>query len=65
MKEQIARNRYITVCPSVEETNYIYLEYEDDRRRRVLRGQKPLSLSRFLISRILESLSDQVQRRAL
>jgi len=65
MKEQTARNRYITVCPSVEETNYIYLEYEDDRRRRVLEGQKPLSLSRFLISRILESLSDQVQRRAL
>lgn len=65
MKEQTHRNRYITVCPSAEETEYIHLEYEQDRKRRVLDGQRPLSLSRFLITRILESLGDSIQREAV
>jgi len=52
------KNRYITVCPSLEETEYIYFEYEEDRRRRLVEGKRPLSMSRFLVECILGSLSD-------
>lgn len=54
IKEQQKKlRRYINLCPSVEETNWIYLEYENHRKDMVVEGVKPPALSRYLIEIIL------------
>tara|TARA_Y100000592_G_scaffold88905_1_gene145364 strand:+ start:47 stop:247 length:201 start_codon:yes stop_codon:yes gene_type:complete len=53
------KRQYFTLCPALEETKYIYLEYEDYRRRMVVSGNKPPSLSRYLINIILEHYKSQ------
>ena len=42
----------------MDETKYIYLEYEDYRKRMVSGGNKPASLSRYLINIILQHYRD-------
>ncbi len=47
------KRQYFTLCPALEETKFIYLEYEDYRRREAMSGNKPNSLSRYLINIII------------
>ncbi len=47
------KRQYFTLCPHMDETKYIYLEYENHRRQMVIEGSKPPSLSRYLIDIIL------------
>ena len=48
--------KFFTICPSTDETSYIALEYEADRQKQILNGERPKSMSRFLTDLILESL---------
>ena len=48
--------KFFTICPSIDETSYIALEYEADRQKQILNGERPKSMSRFLTDLILESL---------
>ena len=52
------KRQYFSLCPSMDETKYIYLEYEDYRKRMVSDGIKPSSLSRYLINIILQHYRD-------
>ena len=52
--------QYFTLKPKIEETKYIRFEYEEDRRKRLLNGLEPLSMSRFLTTLILQQLSGGV-----
>ena len=41
------KRQYFSLCPSMDETKYIYLEYESYRKRMVSDGVRPSSLSRY------------------
>jgi len=51
------KRQYFTLCPHMEETKYIYLEYEDYRKRMVTDGHKPASMSRYLTDIIIGHFS--------
>ena len=51
------KKQYFTLKPKDEETQFIRFEYEEDRRKRILNGEAPLSMSRFLTTLILQQLS--------
>jgi len=54
------KKQYFTLKPKEAETEFIRFEYEEDRRKRILNGEAPLSMSRFLTTLILQQLSGGV-----
>ena len=53
------RKQFITLAPSEGEMDLIRALYERSRSMAVLNGEKPSSLSRFLITTIIEATAEQ------
>lgn len=49
-------NRYFTIKPTRAEVEFIRMEYEESRRKRVSEGLQPRSLNRFLTRLIVNQL---------
>jgi hypothetical protein len=52
------KRKYFSLCPSVDEFNYIHMMYEHYRLKLINEGFKPPSLSRYLINIIISSDED-------
>ena len=52
------KRQYFSLCPSMDEVKYIYMMYENYRLKMVSEGNKPLSLSRYLINIIMNDIRD-------